>query len=64
MAIAGTVLTGFFELTRDNKNREKAVRFLARDGRLVEVDRNKIPAGRAKATSEQVASWIWKDQKL
>lgn len=62
MAIAGTALTGFF--TRDNKSREKPVRLLAQDGRLVEVERNKIPAGRAKATSEQVASWIWKDQKL
>ncbi len=40
------------------------VKMLTRDGHLVEVDMNRIPGNRKKATSDQVASWIWKNQKI
>lgn len=38
----------------------KPVKFLTQDGRLVELDSNKIPAKRIKASNTDVKTWIWK----
>lgn len=41
----------------------KMVKMLTQDGCLVEVDVSRIPGIRVKATTDQVANWIWKNQK-
>lgn len=64
MAVAGSVLAIFAKISIRGTTKKASVRMLTQDGRLVEITRSKIPPRKAKATSEQVASWIWKDQKL
>ena len=44
--------------------RPGSVKMLTQDGILVEVDLNHVPEKRMKATKGQVASWIWKNQKI
>lgn len=64
IAIAGSALAIFSKLSFGRKTEKSPIRMLTQDGRLVEIDRNKIPARKVKATSSQVASWIWKDHKI
>ena len=47
-------------LTDETQKAPKRTRLLAKDGSLVEVDLNHIPRKRMKATTSQVATWIWK----
>lgn len=42
----------------------KTVKLLTKDGRLVEVKANKLPAERKKVSNEQLVSWIWMNNKL
>lgn len=42
----------------------KTAKFLTRDGKLVEVDLNKMPKGRRSISNSELASWVWKNQKL
>lgn len=42
----------------------KTTKLLTRDGKLVEVDLKKIPKGKRPVTNSELASWVWKNQKL
>jgi len=41
-----------------------SAKFLTRDGRLVEIDLDKVPFGKKAITKRELVRWIWKDQKL
>jgi hypothetical protein len=38
--------------------KKKTVKFLAQDGKLVEIDVDKLPSSRRVATKEDVQNWI------
>jgi|GEM_PF-1569985 len=63
MAMAGATMAFIAKWTGRKQAPQEPIRMLTQDGRLVEVPRNKIPSTRAKATTSEVASWIWKNQK-
>ena len=42
----------------------KRVKLLTKEGNLVEVDADKLPTKRNKISTDQLASWIWKNNKF
>lgn len=40
--------------------KKKTVKFLAQDGKLVEIDVDKLPAAKKTATKEDIQNWIKK----
>jgi hypothetical protein len=44
--------------------KKNTARFLTRDGRLVEVDTNRLPFKKKMVGKQQLVSWVWKDRKL
>ena len=42
----------------------KTTKLLTRDGKLVEVEINKISKGKRPISNTELASWVWKNQKL
>ena len=40
--------------------KKKTIKFLTQDGKLVEIDEDKLPASRKTATKEDVQNWIKK----
>lgn len=42
----------------------KTAKLLTRDGKLVEVEINKMPKRKRSISNSELASWVWKNQKL
>ncbi len=61
LAVAGALVSRF---AGKRKKKPSPAKMLTQDGHLVEIDVGRIPGDRRKATNDQVASWIWKNQKL
>jgi hypothetical protein len=60
---AATLLTAFRFLIPEKKKKTKTVKMLTQDGKLVEVDAEKLFGGkRKKITDEQLKNWVNKKQ--
>jgi len=44
----------------NQQEKKKTVKFLTQDGRLVEIDEDKLPSSKKVATKEDVKNWIKK----
>lgn len=47
-----------------SQKKQKSLKFLMHDGKLVEVDLKNIPKKKITASKQQFVSWVWIDQKL
>lgn len=64
LAIAGLVaLKGKVWPQREWKIK-KTAQFLSHNGRLVEIDLDKVPFTRKRVSKNQLVAWVWKEQKL
>jgi len=52
--------TSFF----NKKKPSKKIKLLTHDGKLVEVDLKNMPRKKRTVEKNELASWIWKNQKL
>ena len=62
LAISGLALA--LRKWPQRKKERKTARFLTHDGKLVEVDLNKLPARKTAVTKEKLVSWVWKNNSL
>lgn len=61
-AIAGSLLV--LKKMWPKSQRARTATFLTREGTLVEVPLEKVPAKKTAVTKERLVSWIWRNQKL
>ncbi|HEY5826080.1 MAG TPA: hypothetical protein VIT44_17020 [Cyclobacteriaceae bacterium] len=50
----------FFKREIQPEEKKKTVKFLTQDGKLVEIEVDKLPASKKAATKEDVQNWIKK----
>jgi hypothetical protein len=55
-----TALATFFTWGRKPEQKKKTIRFLSQEGKLVEIDTDKLPAAKRTASKEDVQNWIKK----
>jgi hypothetical protein len=55
-----TALASFFTWGRKSEQKKKTIKFLTQEGKLVEIDTDKLPAAKRTASKEDVQNWIKK----
>lgn len=53
-------VASFFKWGKPEEEKKKTVKFLTQDGKLVEIDVDKLPSSKKTATKEDVQNWIKK----
>jgi hypothetical protein len=50
--------------TKKHEPKKTTIKFLTQDGKLVEIDADKIPAIKQAATKKDIQSWVKKNNSL
>jgi hypothetical protein len=63
---AGLSLAALWATLRFTKkpNEKKTIKFLTQDGKLVEIDADKIPGTKQAATKQDLQNWVKKNKSL
>ena len=56
-------LLATFRFTKKSEEK-KTIKFLTQDGRLVEIDADKMPTARQAATKQDLQNWVKKNKSL
>ena len=58
-----TALLATFRFTKKS-DKKKTIKFLTQDGKLVEIDADKIPTAKLPATKQELQNWVKKNKSL